>query len=382
MAGLFEQIASSLSRSCDSFEVRVANASELQAAFKLREEVFGEELRRTKEQSSSPPAEKDAYDKVSTTVVGIDKKSKAVVGTFRLTPAEAMASDPALVEQYHLDYFPKPLLEKTVVLSRLCLLKEYRKTPVSNLLYEFAYRSCVQSNKVIGILICEPNLYSLYRILGFRPLGHPHRSDFGGYRLPLFILFHDYEHLKACNSPFHTVAEQLQFPEDTMGLDWFSEQNKSFMFVDPGFSLIEMGDTQSLDIPLFRGISPEGKKNLLEHAMKIHCNPGDMIIEKNAGGRTFGFIKNGLAEVRTKDDILSILGPGDLFGEIAFLLETPRTADVVAAVKDTEVILLSLSCLKRLSTKDDGMIFWQNMSKILAKRLATMARYRWNDDDT
>ena len=63
---------------------------------------------------------------------------------------------------------------------------------------------------------------------------------------------------------------------------------------------------------------------------------------------------------------------GDVFGEIAFLLERPRTADVYAAT-DARILSLSESTLRELIARKPTIAgkLLLNVSKILAMRLTT-----------
>ena len=42
-------------------------------------------------------------------------------------------------------------------------------------------------------------------------------------------------------------------------------------------------------------------------------------------------VLDGNLEVRAEQTLIRVLSPGDVFGEMAFLLEQPRSADVYAA---------------------------------------------------
>ena len=67
---------------------------------------------------------------------------------------------------------------------------------------------------------------------------------------------------------------------------------------------------------------------------------------------------------------LNVLSPGDVFGEMAFLLEQPRTADVYAATNG-RILSLSEGTLRK-SIKSDPEIaatLLLNISKILCMRL-------------
>ena len=71
----------------------------------------------------------------------------------------------------------------------------------------------------------------------------------------------------------------------------------------------------------------------------------DVIFHADESGDIFCLIKEGQVKVTMispegKEIILSILGPGDFFGEMALLDDSPRSANVVA---DGEVLTMTIS---------------------------------------
>ena len=83
-------------------------------------------------------------------------------------------------------------------------------------------------------------------------------------------------------------------------------------------------------VPLFSGL----KKKQLGIAVKlghdISFDAGQTIVSEGELGIGFYVILSGLAEVRHNGKILSRMGPGGFFGEMAVLDNQRRSADVVA----------------------------------------------------
>ncbi|MDE3155268.1 MAG: Flp pilus assembly complex ATPase component TadA [Acidobacteriota bacterium] len=95
--------------------------------------------------------------------------------------------------------------------------------------------------------------------------------------------------------------------------------------------------TSSLkDVPLFAGL-PEAERSLLEQRLQ-RCDflPQSVIVREGSAGDAAFLVLSGRVAVRRKDAdlgvefLLSELGPGQMFGEMALLMQRPRTASVVA----------------------------------------------------
>ncbi|HEX6382891.1 MAG TPA: cyclic nucleotide-binding domain-containing protein, partial [Acidimicrobiia bacterium] len=64
--------------------------------------------------------------------------------------------------------------------------------------------------------------------------------------------------------------------------------------------------------------------------------------------RNLFLVLSGTLEVRHEGRLLNVLGQGDVFGEMAFLLGLPRQTDVYAATPDVKIMSLSEGTLRKL----------------------------------
>lgn len=354
------------------FECLTADsAAQKQSALDIRGAVFGEELKRGGLAGGNKAGLEDEFDAKSVQVLVWDKQNKAFAGTVRITPAPVYAGNTKYEKEYHLKAFPGRVLEHTVVVTRLAVLPKYRSTPAALLLAMKAYElgmNCLGT--WIGIINCEPGLYPFYRSLGYRPLSRIFLSPFGGYRVPLYLVLHDYDYLKSVYSPFYQYAADHALPQKTEGLDWMYEYAGSGKTIQSGFDLIWPPSSGDYASRLTEGMSAKGKSQLLTRGVRIQCQPGDVVLGKGDGSKTLGFVSKGALEVRSGGKVLALIGQDDVFGEIAFVLGVPRTADVVAAVPETEIVLLSLNAVNRLTSTRDHVVFWKNLARILSGRLA------------
>jgi CRP-like cAMP-binding protein len=83
-------------------------------------------------------------------------------------------------------------------------------------------------------------------------------------------------------------------------------------------------------VALFTGISKAELQRIAGSAKERRYEAGASIVSAGEPGTGFYLIVDGRAEVRQGDRTIRTLGPGDYFGELALLRETPRTATVVA----------------------------------------------------
>lgn len=104
---------------------------------------------------------------------------------------------------------------------------------------------------------------------------------------------------------------------------------------------------------------------------------GELLVEQDTVGRDMYLILSGEVEVIRKDDgesrILATLKPGQIFGEIGYIRETERTADVVAT-KDVSALRFDYERMKKDLKFFPNIVAKLNfnISYILGERLADM----------
>lgn len=368
-SSLLKKIGTAIDYYTGRYECVVADKKLTEECLAIRAAVFGGELKRKKADHASP-ADKDEFDDASIHLACLDTKKNVCIGGLRITPLSAFAGDGGHLKEYHAAHFPSELHPRVCVTARLAVLKEYRATPAALLLALKAYEQALtRMGMVLSVIVCEPNLYPMYLRLGYRPLDRIFNSHLGGYRLPLFMVVQDYEQLRVSKSPFLQVAAKAGFPVDAAGLHWLQDFREEHPVIDTGYRLLGDEDGEDWQACLLQDLSAAGKNELLKNAITMTCGVGEKVIAEGDGGKNLGLIVKGALEVRKDDKVLAILGPGETFGEMAFILNEPRSADVIAALPDTEVILMSLSSLNRLSQPEDKTKVWQNLARLLARRL-------------
>jgi CRP-like cAMP-binding protein len=92
-------------------------------------------------------------------------------------------------------------------------------------------------------------------------------------------------------------------------------------------------------MPLFRGLSAPQVDLLLSRLTPVSARAGNVIVRQGEPGDRFYVIRSGSVAVEQDGQRIGTLGPGEAFGEIALLLEIPRTA-TVRAMAPTDLLAL------------------------------------------
>ncbi len=137
-------------------------------------------------------------------------------------------------------------------------------------------------------------------------------------------------------------------------------------------------DREVLDnSPLLQNMSDYQKRKAILISELHEFDTGDMLVKQGTIGRDMYLILSGEVDVIRRDDdesrTLAILKPGQIFGEIGYIRETERTADVVAKDKvsalrfDYERMQKDLKFFPNIVAKLNF-----NISYVLGERLADM----------
>jgi CRP/FNR family transcriptional regulator, cyclic AMP receptor protein len=121
-------------------------------------------------------------------------------------------------------------------------------------------------------------------------------------------------------------------------------------------------------VPLFAGLKSKQIKSVASAFARERSYDSGEIIEKEGGSAVaFYLITNGSVEVRKSEKLVSKLGRGQFFGEMALIDKQPRSATVISAEPGTKCLVMPVWNFKATIEKDPQVAM--GVMKELARRL-------------
>jgi CRP/FNR family transcriptional regulator, cyclic AMP receptor protein len=123
--------------------------------------------------------------------------------------------------------------------------------------------------------------------------------------------------------------------------------------------------------PLFEALDEEGAKALRSMLADVELSRGDRLFDEgDAGDRLYvvleGKIKLTRAASDGRENLLSVLGPGEMFGELSLFDPRPRTSSAVAVTDARLAALAHADLLSWLTGRPDVAL---HLLRALAQRL-------------
>lgn len=360
-------------------EVRfAATEDEREAIYRLRYATYVEEMHLYRGQADHDHRWlKDAEDATSHLMYAQVKGE--VVGALRIHQGRAIPEP--LTARFALERF-LPLVppEQLSVVGRFMVRQDMRGTAVPYRLIHESIRFQLEQGLELAFCDCQPHLLNLYLSLGFRPhLGTFDHPEFG-VMVPLVLVLRDRAHLEWVGSPLRTLlpadAPASEVPAKVAPLLAKARGVLSQELSDPDQYWQEVhGMMGSARPSVFAGLSEQELQAVLASSHVIQCAPGDYLIRRGQVARTVFVVLSGSLEVREGDRVVANTTEGEVLGEVAFLLSTPRISDVCATGTGARVLCLSEKSLRGLidSSSRAAAMLLLNLSRALAQKLMQRA---------
>ncbi len=353
------------SLAADQISIELATTpKEKEKVYKFRYQVYVEEM--GKILSSADHKRRlvvDAEDADDRCLLFYARTGSEVIGTMRLHLGRASNFLPYLRDNMSLDRFekfpakvPENLISYT---SKTMVDSRYRRSQAFYLLSATLYDTLRKMDCPFNFTVGAPYMVALYEQLGHRR----YMSNFSvpgyGYMAPMVILMEDIDHLRRVRSPLWRIARKLENSPATA--DWFAEEfpealryiNRQMIDKDDIWRMLadKLGRPLERAVPLFRGMNEADAMTCADAGHIILCEAGDAIVDPADMCNDVFVIMSGVVAVRRQASdrrpSVSILRPGQVYGERPFIARGRQNAAVVAQT-DTEILVLPRHSLERL----------------------------------
>jgi len=305
-----------------------------------------------------------------------------VVATSRLTWGGDAPFPKRMIDQFGLaPFLAEVAAEHIAVGERGMIVPRLRGSDLLIRMMRFSGQHFVRPRRIQLIFgACEPHLLTGYLALGHRTYARTNiNSSESGYLIPLIVVVEDVAHLRAIGSPLADDAIDH-------GADSRIPRCAELIIAEGGAvrsSRVSAGRhfweeiNGALDafggatVAAFDGLSEAEVERCLGKSNIIECEAGDRVLKKGGVARNMFVVLSGTLEARDGDAVVNVLSAGDIFGEMAFLLETPRSLDVYAATDGTRILSLSETTIRKLIHGEPTVAahLLLNISKMLSLRL-------------
>lgn len=352
--------------------------AEKEAVYRFRYDVYVEEMGRYAD-AADHANRRLVEPEDDTARIWYAARDGEVVATHRLSWGGDGPFTRRLIEHYQLAPFLEELPpEALAVGERGMAAPKLRGTDVYQKLGQFSASFTEERRIQLVFGACEPHLLSMYLGQGCRTFAKKNiNSAEAGYLIPIVTVVEDVEYLRRIGSPLaettRDYGEDARIPacvehliDSSSVMSQRLSQPAEYLRESHG-ALRELAQHR---VAALDGLSEEEAARALGRSNIIRCSAGDRVLKKGGVARNLFVVLEGTFEVRDGEEFIRVLSPGDVFGEMAFLLERPRAADVYA-VTDGRILGLSEGTLRKAIASDPDVAarLLLNLSKMLCHRI-------------
>jgi predicted GNAT family N-acyltransferase len=351
---------------------------DLEAVYRFRYDVYVDEMGRYRDVADHErrrfvePEDEHSW-------IFFAREDDEVVATARMTWGGDRFSE-RQIHHYHLERYVQELPpEMMIVGERLMVAPRLRGSGLVEQLVGRSHQLNPGHDIRINFGACEPHLLSLYLGWGERTYAPKNiNSAEAGYLIPIVGFPKGVDALvglgrgpddDATSLP-RCIRDIVEGGSGTVSSGVLSESEAYRTQVDEALQQYAHDHLSAFD-----GFTPEEEERCLARSNIIECAAGDHVVKKGGSAHNVFVVLHGHLEARDGDRVLAVLSPGDVFGEMAFLLERPRAMDIYAATDGARVLSLSEHTLRTMIAEDSEVAakLLMNISKMLCLRLVKTA---------
>ncbi|MCB1200980.1 MAG: GNAT family N-acetyltransferase [Leptospiraceae bacterium] len=348
---------------------------ELAEIYRFRYEVYTEEMGYVFPWSDSQNKSlKDSVDDQSLNYY-IRCESGEIIGVIRLFVFNDENVPESVLSKYRSNFFSEEFTgTNRMVISRFLIREDYRaRSKAAWKLIQECYHQCDRNLVPLVFIDCSPHLVKFYEALGFRRYTDNFTDEVLGYKVPMVIILPDVEYLRKVGSPLYIFARKRRDARDVE--EWYHAT-----FPDIGDAILaqKVGTERLLSSIASHQASLPITFNQLSQKLKTSCviksRKNDIVIRQGEMGNEMYLVLSGAVEVifyrsENNPQSLGILGPGDVFGELGFLVRSPRTS-TIRALEDTELLMIAADKVEQLVDqypKETAQLFLE-LIRLMARR--------------
>jgi hypothetical protein len=350
---------------------RAVTAEEIEAVQRLRYEVYVEEMDRYHDVEGEEEGRFAEPEDDHSWIFYARDGDRAVAATRMTFGADGFSA--RQIAQYQLEPFLSELPPEIMgVGERNTVLPAYRGTGALDELLAFSGPQIAEHDLRLVFGCCEPHLLSMYLRMGQSTYAQRNiNSPSAGYLIPLVGFVPDVEALRGVG--IATAPGELPACIEAVLTRGSSVRSELLAAPDEYWSEIShtLDELDAQQLSIFDGLTDDEAHRCIQRSTIIECAAGDHVLKRGGTARNIFVVLDGMLEVRDGDTIINVLTPGEAFGEMAFLLERPRSFDVDAATDDTRVLSLSEGALRSMIDHDSTVAakLLLNLAKMLCVKL-------------
>lgn len=363
---------------------RVTTVEEKEALYRQRYKLYFEELKfDIPDVDHKNKMLKDELDESPNAIHLYTGTPDNMLGSIRLLVWPPGEVDKGFFSLYSLQNFPHIQELRCAEAGRLMILPSSRGNLTFPSLVCKAYEILVnECNIDIMLSRCRPGLIPHYRKLGFRPYKAPLLDSPLGVTPPLICIPSDLDYQKSVASIVLPICENAftKGKRHRLNIQDFepilAEDNQLISYkTEQLWSSVEKTLAQTeLSQGLFYQLSESDKKLILDGGIKMEVEEGTDVTLQGKMETELYFVLKGSFNVVVNNKVITQIGEGEVFGEMAFFREDSLRTATVKAAERGEVLVLSRKFIDKIekeSPSASSQILF-NLGRILANRLAAL----------